>query len=801
MAGSTAHWDPARPRTGRVSGVYASWVVRARWAVIGGWLFLAAASLVAPATGGGLASGVEGFVSSGDPAVQTEIRTVERFGFPLYSRTLWVQRAPEGMDPLIQAEAVARAAAITQGSYPEAGPIVGAIPVPNAFGFFPGARERGTSVLTLLFIPPTVSFTNQYAAARQLAASQLDSGDAFVGVTGSVPARVEQGRLVGRWLPWVELATITAVVLIVAVNFRSLVAPLPLLITLGIAVLVMSSLTAVVGRVLGVPVPGELEPLMVALLIGVVTDYVIFYLSAFRRHLVHSPDRREASRRSTGEFTTIIVVAGVTVAAGTAALLAARSQLFRTFGPGMALAVAVGLTVSVTLVPALMAVLGRGLFWPFAPTEPRPARHESGGREPAGDNRRAEDLAEIPGPAPARLFRRVFRGPVIEVMTRPRVAAAILLTCLAGLLLAALPVRHLTLGAGFVSSLPADTEVRRAAVAAEAGFAEGIMSPTTLLLEAPGITSHRTQLHRLGDLIADEPGVAGVLGPGNQPVPTELGIVLARNGGAARFLIVLDSSPLDARAIDSFGRLQQRLPDLLAAADLSGVRMGLAGDTAIAHTVVDGTVADLGRIALVGLLVNLVLLVVFLRALIAPLYLLACSILAALAALGVTTLVFQGFLGHDGLTFYVPFAAAILLLALGSDYNIFGVGHIWGEARHRPLRQAIAVAVPQSTRAITAAGITLATSFGMLSLVPLRPFRELALAMFVGILLDAMVVRSLLVPSLLTLVGRFSAWPGSLVRTAGADSSQVTSGQSQAVGEDPPCDRSGAGDRPGGPHT
>ena len=159
------------------------------------------------------------------------------------------------------------------------------------------------------------------------------------------------------------------------------------------------------------------------------------------------------------------------------------------------------------------------------------------------------------------------------------------------------------------------------------------------------------------------------------------------------------------------------------------------------------------------LLVNLVLLIVFLRALVAPVLLLASSVLALAASLGCLALLFQDRLGHDGVAFYVPFAASVLLLSLGSDYNIYGVGHVWTRARHTTLRQAIAERVPETSGAITAAGITLAASFGMLAVVPLRQFGELAFVMGLGVLIDALVVRSLLVPALLTLLGGFSAWP------------------------------------------
>ena len=182
--------------------------------------------------------------------------------------------------------------------------------------------------------------------------------------------------------------------------------------------------------------------------------------------------------------------------------------------------------------------------------------------------------------------------------------------------------------------------------------------------------------------------------------------------------------------------------------------------------VVDAAVSDLGRVALVIGLVILVLLAAFLRALLAPCYLLAASVLALLAALGLTVWIFQKVLGYTSLVYYVPFVVAVLLISLGSDYNVFVVGRIWEQARRRPLREAVAVAVPRASRAITTAGLALAAGFGLLALVPLAQFREIALAMALGILLDTFVVRSLLVPALVVLFGRAGSRPGRTARPA-----------------------------------
>jgi RND superfamily putative drug exporter len=258
------------------------------------------------------------------------------------------------------------------------------------------------------------------------------------------------------------------------------------------------------------------------------------------------------------------------------------------------------------------------------------------------------------------------------------------------------------------------------------------------------------------------------VGPGDEAMPESVKLFHAPDGSAVRYLLVLSNQPLGAQAIQTLSRLEDDLPRLVESAGLTGVQTSLGGDTAIARVVVDQTVEDLGRIALAALLANLLFLILFLRALVAPLVLLACSVLAIGATLGATTWLFQDVLGSDGLTFYVPFAAAVLLVALGSDYNIFGVGPAWKEARARPLREALAITLPQSAKAIRIAAITLAVSFGLLVLVPLRPFQELAFALSVGILIDAFIVRSLLAPAVLAVIGSASEWPGRRLLHRGA---------------------------------
>jgi RND superfamily putative drug exporter len=287
------------------------------------------------------------------------------------------------------------------------------------------------------------------------------------------------------------------------------------------------------------------------------------------------------------------------------------------------------------------------------------------------------------------------------------------------------------------------------------------LSPTEILVIGSGAAGQAAALTRLQHELAGQPGVAEVAGPASLPGATApFNPMLARSGGAARFVVVERTDPLDATAISRVRQLQADLPALGRSAGLTGVRFEVAGETALTGDSIGSIVADLGRIALAIMLVTLVLLALFLRSLLAPVYLLAASVLAVFATVGLTVLISQHILGYGSLVYFVPFAAGVLLVSLGSDYNVFVVGRIWEEARRRPVADAVAVAAPQASRAITTAGVALAASFAMLAVIPLEQFRQLAIAMGLGVVMDAIAVRSLLVPALVALFGRLGMWPG-----------------------------------------
>ncbi len=337
-------------------------------------------------------------------------------------------------------------------------------------------------------------------------------------------------------------------------------------------------------------------------------------------------------------------------------------------------------------------------------------------------------------------------------------ALVVAAVAVAGLALACWGLRETNLGVTQIAGLPDDSEPRRAQEAAAEGFAPGILSPTVLLVEGADLTDVQA-LASLERSLADEPGVASALGPAGDLAQDDPGLLLTEDKQAARYLLVLDEDPQGGPAIDILERLRERVPAMLEDAGLEGATVSFGGDTALAQETVDTVVHDLLRIGIAAFLVNFLLLAIFLRAIVAPLYLVFASALALAASIGLTTLVFQDWLGHGELTYHVPFAVAVLLLSLGSDYNVFVVGSIWREAERTELRDAIATAAPRASRAIAVAGLALALSFASLAIIELRQFREFAFAMSVGILLDAFVIRAFLIPALVSLVGERSWWP------------------------------------------
>jgi putative drug exporter of the RND superfamily len=659
-------------------------------------------------------------------ALAVERESARLFGAPVATPYAVVQRNRNGLPANVQRASLAKALAVDRGKVPALRGMV-AVPILNTLGIAPSSREHGTTIVTFLYFPHSTAGGLAFADTQRYAhylGPRLDT----VGATGAEGARIEQYNLLSSRLHWTEGATVLLIVLIVGIALRAVLAPILTVLSAGLAFLISQHVLGWLEANSGLTMPNELQGVAVALMLGIVTDYSVFYFSSAREALRDGLPAREAVRRSTLLNTPIVFTAGAVVSFGVASLMLGTLGFFRSFGPGMAITVATGLLVSVVLVPAMLRLLGPALFWP-------------GLRQ---------------GPPPVRRWRK----SVSRLATRKPVALLLGLAVFAALAAAASGLRGgLPLGLQLVEGLPSNNPVAVSARAAGKGFAPGVIAPTELLLQDPRIESQGPALDRLEAALERQPHVAGVVGAGDQPTGRRFGGAFAPRGGAARYAIIFDSDPTEAPAIANLERLQRTLPTLLRRVGLGGATVGWGGETALATETVHATDTSLWRVVGVAFAVNFIFLLLFLRSLLAPLYLLVASAAALAATFGLTIYFFTGVLHDSGLPYYVPVAFSVLLLSLGSDYNIFVVGRVWKEADRRPLQEAVAVAAPRAGRAITVAGVALASSFAMLAIIPITPFAVMAFAMGVGILVDTFLVRSVLVPALIVVCGRGGRWP------------------------------------------
>ncbi len=712
--------------------VYRTAVTTGRWVVIVCWVAAAASISLLVSTHGAGGGGFGNLLPPDSRVFRVEQRILAQFRAPVIAGTAVVVHAPDGLSVLTRADSLLWALGTTQTvlrseKAVRPGSIQAAIPIPTG---------RADTTVTYLFVSDRTGLHNTVRLARNYAAHFNNQQGVRTYVTGFVPAQVAQSDYLAARLRLFEIASVLLIVVVVAAAFRSLLAPLAVLSIAGIGYAVYLPLLASIAKRLGFEVPTQLEPVLVALLLGVVTDYCVLLFSAFRDELDLGQPARHAARRALQRTGLVVAVAGLTVAGGTIALLAAPFAIFRGLGPALALTVLVGLAACLTLTPALMTVLSWRLFSVL------PVR---------GSDRSRGSTRSTDGQRLTRLIGRLTRrGPALLAM----------LVVVIVLGLAALPLGRARLDLSFTAGLPHDDGVYQGAQLLDQAGLRGITAPTEVLVEQAGVASRRPALARLQRQIARQPGVSRVVGPADLPTGKARGLVLSSTGDAARYVVIFDSDPLAAQAISDARRLRDRLPTLAAESGLATARLSLTGQTLIADEVSRLTRRSLEITLLVAMAIELVILVLYLRALVAPLALLACSVLSVAAALGLTTWLFQDLLGQQGLTFYAPFAAAVLLVALGSDYNVFSVGAVWNEARRRSMRDALVVAVPRASHSITTAGAILAATFAMVAVIPLATFREIAFAMTVGLLLDTFVVRPVLTPTTLALLGNAARWPG-----------------------------------------
>jgi RND superfamily putative drug exporter len=231
------------------------------------------------------------------------------------------------------------------------------------------------------------------------------------------------------------------------------------------------------------------------------------------------------------------------------------------------------------------------------------------------------------------------------------------------------------------------------------------------------------------------------------------------SGQATRMYIVLNDYPQSDAALTTVSETREALRSSIETTSLKGAEVVIGGTSAELSDVRQILDEDFTRIIAVVLVAIFIVLALLLRSLVAPVYLLITVLLSYGTTLGIVSWIFQGILGQDGISFMIPILVFVLLVALGSDYNIFLMSRVKEESQNQNTRLGTRLAAIATGGVITACGIILAGTFGALVITPIRTLMQIGAAVSIGILIDTFIVRALLVPALASLLGRWNWWP------------------------------------------
>jgi RND superfamily putative drug exporter len=562
------------------------------------------------------------------------------------------------------------------------------------------------------------------------------------------------------------------IILLLFVIFRSALAPIITLLPAGLSLLVSTRLIGELGAH-GLKISEITELLLIILVLGAGTDYGLFLVFRVREEIRRGAETREAVERAVVRVGESITASAGTVIIALLSLLLASFGIYHDLGVPLAIGIVVILLAGLTLLPALLAIFGRAAFWP---TRPRSGQPRDGAW----------------GTIAARLIHR----PALTL------AAGVLL--FAALALGALGYH--SGGFGGAAGAPKGSAAAKGNGLISAHFPASSANPANLVFRyATPVWQEPQEVVNAERSLAGSGQFTALLGPldpnGTRLSASEYGHIHAALGRAAQQLpraepagVSLPVAEYNAyRATAAFvgpsGHVIQFEASLRAggqqttaalnatprirrvvagAARSSGAsEAGVAGEAAALYDVSTTSDHDLVKIIPIAILAIAILLAVVLRSLVAPLYLIVSVAFSYLAALGVATIVFIDISGESGLTFILPFLMFIFLLALGEDYNILVMTRIREEARAYPLRTAVVRAVGRTGSTVTSAGLVLAGTFGVLAVVSGSSssgsqVRAIGFGLAIGILMDTFIVRTVLVPATVTLLGRWNWWPAAM---------------------------------------
>ena len=536
----------------------------------------------------------------------------------------------------------------------------------------------------------------------------------YAGVTGAAAQQLDSQQSGNKAEQVVLLATLILILVLLLVIFRSPIIALMPIITIAIVAEVAQGLIADVNSALNLNANSQTTVILIVVLFGIGTDYILFLMFRYRERLRAGDAPKQAMATAVERVGEVIASAASVVIVAFLALLLSSLSIFRSLGPTLAIAVAVTLVAALTLIPAVVTLLGTRVFWPSKAWQ----------REPKG----------------AR-FAAIGRS----LGKRPAVFAGV-----SGLVLVALAIGALGFKPTFDLSsagIPSTAESQVALTVLERGLPPGATDPTQVYLHATSGTLTAAEIADYGTKLKTMDGV-GAVAPAN----------VSADKATAEYTVTLSEDPQSTTAVNT---VKNGLRPQAHAAAPPGTYALVGGTTAVFADIQAATNHDYAVVFPVAAVIILVILMLLLRSLVAPWYLMLSVGLGFGATLGATVLVFQVFAGQAGLVFLLPVYMYLFVVALGTDYNILMIARLREQAQQgMPPRQAAADAVRHAGPAIASAGLILAGTFASLVLAGNSILQQVGFAVAAGIALAAFVMAMFFSPSLTALIGNRAWWPG-----------------------------------------
>jgi RND superfamily putative drug exporter len=577
-----------------------------------------------------------------------------------------------------------------------------------------GLSPKGDTQLAFVGFTGSDSDDRVKEAARDLT-DRVHSSVAGTGLragqTGGAAVQHDFHHALGDAETIVSIATIILIVGLMALVFRSPIAAVLPIVVVGAVAQFANGVIADSAKLFGYQVDSTLPILLVVVLFGIGTDYILFVLFRYRERLLAGDDPRDAVVFAVSRVGEAVASSALVVVAAFATLALSSLESNQTLGPSLAIAVLCMLAAALTLIPAVLTLLGRRVFWPSSGAQPRLERAISA--------RHARDL------------RR-----------RPAVLAGVALTVL---LLVSVGMSSFKTNYDMFANVPGDQPSKQAYEDLKASFPAGAVDPVKVVVAGERPLT-RSQVAAVAHRVDRVTGVGAVTAP-----------EFSRDGHTAMMQALLDVVPNDSEGLDL---VEGPVRDAAHTAQSPGIRVMVGGTPASNVDLRTANAHDQKIVYPVAAAMIAIILAILLRSAVAPLLLLASVGLGYLATLGATALVFQQLGGEPGLSWKLQLLVYLFVVAIGTDYNILMTARLREEVREgSSTRAAVARAARAAGPTVNAAGFILSATFASMLLCGVSSMMQIGFAVGIGIMFSGLFLGSALIPALSALLGDRLWWP------------------------------------------